>query len=453
MYDITIVGSGIIGSLSAYEIAKAYPKKKIALLDKNNEGSASYAAGAMLNVYGEIDYGLDDNGYTDRKINLGDESLKLWDEWFKNNSKFKDCKTADETIVFINKKSTELESKTFNRIASKVRENKGEVDLNYKNLKKLSFFKSLRLKNEGALDTKFFFKKLNKHIYDKNNISKILTNVKNITAKKNLYEIKIDNNKKILTKKIILSAGSYSKILAGKLGRNIQDVFFGIGTAFEVRDDKKNFDKIFPKRKVIRTPNRGSTCGLHIVPRLNGEFYIGAGSNISKTPIAFPRIETVNYLLRCFQNEISKDFSKNLFRTVIGYRPMSLDGKPLIGDLKENKNIFFISGTKRDGLTIAPLIIKAILEWIENKKDTLEEKFYDWQPERAPISYINKEYAINAYVQNKLAGIIEHKLINKSVKKIKTELENEAVKMHNKVIKKYNLKNNFGIHPEILNII
>ena len=56
-YDLTIIGNGIIGSIAAFQTSKKFPDLNIRLIGpKSRNGSASLAAGAMLNVFGEIDY-------------------------------------------------------------------------------------------------------------------------------------------------------------------------------------------------------------------------------------------------------------------------------------------------------------------------------------------------------------------------------------------------------------
>ena len=124
------------------------------------------------------------------------------------------------------------------------------------------------------------------------------------------------------------------------------------------------------KNNVLRTPNRGSTCGIHLVPRNDNEFYLGAGSNISVKPNYQPRIGTLEYLLKSLKYEISDEFDKSNIDITLGYRPMSFDGRPLIGTLNDNKNIFFVGGLKRDGLTLGPVIIEQIINWLKNTSDS-----------------------------------------------------------------------------------
>ena len=82
-FDVAIIGNGIIGTMIAYRLSKM--KNSVALIGpKNRKGSASMAAGAMLNVFGEIDYDIENNDYLKRKINLGILATKKWNKLKRN---------------------------------------------------------------------------------------------------------------------------------------------------------------------------------------------------------------------------------------------------------------------------------------------------------------------------------------------------------------------------------
>jgi len=457
VYDLVIIGNGMVGSMSCHELSKKFKNKKIAFISPSNRsGSASKAAGAMLNVLAEVDYGLVKDDYQDRKINLGLKAQKSWDNFIKDNQIFKSIKTADDTIVYLSENATKLEKKCFERIAHYVNINNRNSNKTYKTKyfkKQISFLaKTILIKNEGAIDTQEFFRIFDKKIKNKGNVKIFTETCNKIQRIKKNYQLILSSKKKIITKKIILSTGANIKKTIGGLGSKIQDIFFGVGTAFSV--DSEASEITLPKRTVVRTPNRGSTCGVHYVPRLNNNYYLGAGSFISKKPIFNPMAATLEYLLSTSKKEFLKSFGKGRVKVDIGFRPMSFDGKPLIGTLKKDKNIFIVSGTKRDGLTYSTEIVKFISKWFNDENiPNSKNEFLGWEPERKPITYVNKNFAINAYIENKLAGLIEHKEAKKNEKKIRKELLNEAIIMHKKIIKKYKLPKNFGVHPEILNVI
>ena len=447
------MGNGIIGSLTTLETSKKFPNKKIIFFSPDIEGGASRASGAMLNSIGEIDYGYQFDDYQKIKILLGEQAQKKWDILLKKYSCFAKVKTAKNTVVFCKKNSTKLENDCFREIKKYNRLLKREIkdDATIRKLKENISAKSnfTIIKNEGAIDTKYFFKKCYEILKKRKNVTIVNCQADKIVLKNNFAQVSA-KKKSFKSKKIVIACGAYSKDIIKKYAKNIQKNYFGIGTGIIIKSGK--LSNLIGKNNVLRTPNRGSTCGIHLVPRNDNEFYLGAGSNISVKPDYQPRIGTLEYLLKSLKYEISDEFDKSNIDITLGYRPMSFDGRPLIGTLNDNKNIFFVGGLKRDGLTLGPVIIEQIINWLKNTSDSNKNYFKMWHPERKPISYGTKEFAIEAYVQNKIGGLIEHKLIKKSFSRVKKELEDEASKFHKEKIKLFNLDSKFGIHPEILNV-
>ena len=121
----------------------------------------------------------------------------------------------------------------------------------------------------------------------------------------------------------------------------------------------------------------------------------------------------------------------------------------MIGPL--NKNIFVATGTKRDGLTLSPLIINYIKKWLRNSS-FVNQDFKNWLPNRDPLSYGDQSFSTDVYINNKIAGLLEHGDISKKdINRVKKELRNESVKFHKKIIKLKKLGKDFGVHPELLN--
>ena len=435
IFNNAIIGNGIIGTMIAYQLSKKN-KNSILIGPKNREGSASIASGAMLNVFGEIDYDKSSDDYLEKKLKIGLKSQYLWKKLKKKIKNKNNIFCADDTIIFKSRNSTLLERKCYNTIAKYSKQFKIYFDNHkkIKQLKKNSKFKDIDaflIKGEGAVNSKKLFDFLDKEIQNK---IKIL-NAKAISLKKskNYYNIKLHNNQVIKTKKIILCAGSFSKNILKTSGLKILDLYYGIGSAFELIDTKKILKNKIPKRTVLRSPNRGSTCGIHIVPRSKNNYYLGAGSYISHKPNYNHRSGTLNYLLNCAEKEIFGNFTKVDCKPVIGFRPISFDGKPMIGPL--NKDIFVATGTKRDGLTLSPLIVDYVLNWLKNDK-FISNDFVKWFPNRKPLSFGDQSFSTDVYINNKVAGLLEHKDIDKKdLPRVIKELHLESIKFHKKIIK------------------
>ena len=331
-FDIAIVGNGIIGTLLAFELSST--NTNVALIGpKHRKGSASVAAGAMLNVFGEVDYDKSTDNYLEQKIKIGVKSQILWKK-FKIKIKNKNnifC--ADNTIIFKSKNSTYLEKKCYAAIAkyAKLYKVYSNNHPKLKQLQKNSNFKKIKtflIKGEGAVNSKKLFNFLDNEILYK--IKIFDTTATYIKKSKNIFTIKLNNNKNIKAKKIILCAGSFSKNILKGSELNILDLYYGVGSAFELKDPNKILHNKIPTRTVLRSPNRGSTCGIHIVPRSKNNYYLGAGSYISHKPNYNHRSGTLNYLLSCAEKEIFGNFTKVDCKPLIGFRPFSFDGKPMI---------------------------------------------------------------------------------------------------------------------------
>ena len=71
MYDLTIIGNGIIGLLTAHNYIQIEPKAKIAVIGPSQKyNSATMASGAMINVIPEIDTISFGNDYFQKKFKL-----------------------------------------------------------------------------------------------------------------------------------------------------------------------------------------------------------------------------------------------------------------------------------------------------------------------------------------------------------------------------------------------
>lgn len=459
-FDLVIVGNGIIGTLAA---ALLPDDISIALVGPTDRmACASTAAGAMINVFGEIDYALDD--YTRRKLAIGVAAIPRWLELLEGTR----VVVAEKTIVYKQQDATYLESKCFNAIveASKPDFESPEIDLLKRTMRIKADF--LQLQNEPAVSSQRLFRWLDARVDARPNVKiyRRAGRVEGNTVRMHDAAITFD--------KLLCCAGSFTTKALGEFGQQLLPLYFGLGTSMELGGASITL----PDRTVVRTPNRGSTCGIHMVPRENGHVFLGAGSLVlhhpvwgHKVDVEIPghiekwilgflrhvrsltghirRMNTVHYLL----DSVEADFGGVKNATVspaMGYRPIAFDGQPMLGPLKSNPNIYVATGTKRDGLTYAPLIIDDIQQWAANRGRT--GLFDGWEPDRAPVSYGPRQHAIESYVENKLAGLLEHDRVDaNSMDRVKRELAAEAEMFYGRICKRLNLPPDFGIHPEVLN--
>jgi hypothetical protein len=183
----------------------------------------------------------------------------------------------------------------------------------------------------------------------------------------------------------------------------------GVGSALVLRDGR---GEGFGVTEVIRSPNRGGAqCGVPCVPYGDGRVYIGAGNYLSIDPQPTHRAETIRYLTDRSEKEIlgrAAIYSAQM-DLVVGYRPRSLDGFPVIGSPSAHPRLFIASGCNRIGLSWAPVIAEAVGAWL---KGEVHDAFEGWNPDRPLRSWGDGAGAAEYYARSRTANLVEHALLD-----------------------------------------
>ena len=413
---------------------------KIALVG-NNLNNASRASGAMIAVHGELEDSKLHDYHDELLLNLSENASLEWHKIIKKIDS--NIITAKKTFVYLKNNANNLEKKCF-KVISKY----GKFLKNVKNSKKNTQY--LVLNKEFAISSKNLFKKIDA-IISKNKNIKFFNDQAYINDINSSNVILKNSNKIISSNKILIAAGSNSSNIIRK--SKMIPIYHGVGTALEIKS--KELYNFISKDTVYRTANRGgSFCGVHLVPRDKlGSFYLGAGNYLTKSYNAIGRMATVKYLIDALSKEISNEkiVHKTMMKMVYGNRPISFDNKPVFGTFNKNKKIFVASGFNRVGLTLSPILTDEILKWVGNRHP---ESLYDiWSPNREFISFRDKDYAIKMYTDFYISNLVEHKLVgDRDLKEVKIKLQKDAERKHKIVQRKYKLRKDFGISPEILSI-
>jgi glycine oxidase len=128
---------------------------------------------------------------------------------------------------------------------------------------------------------------------------------------------------------------------------------------------------------VVRTPNRDFACGSHIVPRADGQLYVGATNRVSATPGSAEGVTPgeVHSLLHSVIHEVNVGLrTASLVSTRYGLRPMSSDRYPVIGRTALD-NLSVATGTYRNGILMAPLVADIITEQLTATDPVLVNPF------------------------------------------------------------------------------
>lgn len=456
--DVAFVGNGIISIVSALKLKEVKPELKVMIIGPSDRPfSASVAAGAMQAAFCEIEDTFNELPRDREIFSIALAARKGW-RTLLNRIEFRDAITADDTIMYRRKQATPFEKANFDAACSVANEHgclesvtNSELKMIFQGNLQPNEVLAKKFTGEFAIDPKYFFKQAQMIL---ENMGVIFVNEKviNIQSSVSNIEISLQNCLQIQARKVILAAGTMSSKLTTQ-DFHILPIFSGVGTALTLDRAPHGYNNL---RLVIRTPNRGGAqCGMHIVPRNNGKFYLGAGNYLSDQEPAH-RLETIRYLINICDEELygKQTIYNSKGDLLLGSRPKTLDGYPLVGSLQKCPDIFVATGCYRIGLTIAPEIANEILLWINNQEPS--SKFNKCRPDRKLHSYPSLEVAERYYSESRVSNLIEHGLLdpldNISINAKKNELISIAKNFNINIINRHGFEKDFVVDPDMYSV-
>jgi len=411
---------------------------------KDRKNGASKAAGLMLNIFSEIDAISYDMPLTKWKLKNWSKALDKWNNFFSPEGIVlnKEIYSSLGTKIYFDKNSSNnLERMSYEKLK--------EISANYKVSNKTENDDNIFLPYEHSVDSRRVLKTLDDFVSAK---SKLINDyVDKIKVFKNNIKVFTKlNSQEFNFEKVILAAGSKStEILRNsELDFNLDNIpvcLNGIGTALEffteldyVKEHKTEF--------ILRSPNRRGTCGIHMVQRTNS-IYVGASSVVSDKNLNYPRLGSVETLLKGLKNELGlSDLVRQSLNILSGYRPVSQDAVPIFGAI--DSNLFLSYGHKRDGFTWAPYLSEIINNWIMHRDNNSEDNNYlsMCNPLREKFNCFGSyEKSKDLYLLNEEFSYAQHN--EEYNERIKNNLIDRFEKLH-----KTKEFSNSVCHPELVNI-
>jgi len=456
MKKIAVIGNGAIGSKLALDLASKGDIEITLFGGQERRGSASKAAGAMINVFSELEVDQFEHAGLKTKFQMGHYSLKFWGEYIQTLEEKTGIRirTGTGCKIIKNEGTTPYELETHNYLAGLAKDFPDDLLVNDD---------GIYIKSEFCIDSRAYLEALDLLIAEEPRISFV-----NYTNSY-IFNTANDFNKSIFLSNnlgdhfgrfdnIIIAAGSFSNDIIKSdqfLFGNVQPIFYGIGSALRFYNVPVNAEGDVGSG-FTRTMNRGGACGFHVVP-CNGYSYFGATNSINFIPEFDSRVESLSILSRGLVEEFGIEYKKSPCKPIVGFRPTPLDSFPLIGKMNSCP-IYFATGTKRDGLTASIYISDFICNQIAGAEPK-DPDYYSqidialFQPERELLSYFDKKVAIEKAAKNRVAGRVMHSrelmLAKDWDDAVEKETENVA-NIYNKL--KITLPPSFGIHPELINM-
>ena len=374
MYDVVIIGAGVVGASIARELSKY--KLKTLVLDKENDvgNVTSMANSAIVHSGYDPKPGTKKAFHNVRGNSLYDDIAKNLDVEFKRIGSLT-CAINEEELEVIE------------HYLPRAKENNVEVKLlNKEETKALEPFindnviASLYAPSAGIINPFELTVALMENAMDNGVALKLNTEVIDITRTNNGYIVKT-NDEEIKAKVVVNSAGLYSDKVARMLGIDTFEVKPRKGEYFVL----DHFNKPFVSHVIFPTPTAKGK-GILVTPTTHGNYLVGPSSewvedkeDLSTDKLTLDAVRSKSSTL---VNNIPFQY---MIRQFSGLRATGSTGDFII----ENHDGFIVlGGIESPGLASAPSIALEVVDLVK-ENITLEEN-KDFNPVRRKINRLSK---------------------------------------------------------------
>lgn len=471
-----ILGNGIVALSTAYRLARWLgDQDSITVIGPPaRTGSATLAAAAMLNSFAEIESGALEHPVDLYRFELSHLATRMWPRFERElidaaGSRLpKACAScsgfcgggcADTgTYVVNNTAADDLDDENYDAILRALRdfdEPHEEVAPssipNYQPAQSHRATRALLIHGEGWFNPRLIIEKLDAILDADPRVASIPLEATSVLHRQGLISgVALADGRVVSGDRYLVATGASAARLLETSGLDLpmQRVFHGVGVSIEIKSNDS------PHTHCIRTPNRGLACGIYSVPYYLGpgpdaqHVLIGASNFMSPEPYAHGRLTSVVSLMQAAIEQINTAFYRaDLVRVNVGWRPTSQDTYPMIGPTSVS-NLWVATGTKRDGFHMAPLLSDLLADMMLGLK--VDEAFDVFRPERAPISTLSREQAIDKAVRHQMSAAYQHGFKpshNRMPEQVARMFRDDLNRLHDQVGAE-----DWGIPPEMLDM-
>nr|WP_062341155.1 FAD-binding oxidoreductase [Herbidospora sakaeratensis] len=410
--DIVIVGNGALGLFLADELVERRAGSVVVVGPGNRDAGASAAAGAMLGCFGET---TTESLRTDASRTRFELGVRAHDRWPEVTARLEEYSTTGspllvtpESHVVLNSIGATLDTVNYEAMIKALDEYGkpwAEIDPNeipgYRPRLDTRALKAVHLPNEGAVDARGVLAALENRLAQTDTVLVDQTVAKLVRNNGQIIGVELDDGHFIEAGTVVVATGARSEALVKTALDDFDTVPMFPGLGFAMLARRTGGEKF---RSVVRTPNRGFACGLHVVPGPGDLEYYGATNRLVDTVSSVTWMADVRFLAQYSMQQLDERVaSHEVVKWLAGNRPVTLDGFPLIGWLPLS-GLYLLTGTYRDGFHCAPLLAEHVANELQGKPGTIDPMF---QPTRKPIETRTIEWSIDEYVEHNLAGWFE----------------------------------------------
>ncbi len=359
--DVAIIGAGIVGVAVAYEVLRRGASVGMIAPRNSALGAASQAAGAMLSIFSEVQ--PDDSEL--RVTEDVDERIRadaLWRIWLQelNDRGSTIFRTRGTWVVGLPDEQAAL-----SRIAAAARQHRHVAETHLASnvpglVPSRAMGNALWLPSEEGVDADELLGALS---------AALLAHPRFQWCDDVTVASAVSGDQVVVTGHQGTVTASHAVIAAGVASAAVMPPETALPILLQGRGSGLTLKAKVPHETVIRTPNRVFNCGIHLVPRSNSLSYIGSTNRQEYRGGSSGRPNATVDEIAVLIDSVTSDIDERLFEAEFmgirtGYRPYTLDRRPLVGTLA-NTRVHVATGTYRSGYMLAPRIAEIVADEIE----------------------------------------------------------------------------------------
>lgn len=410
--DVVIVGNGALGLFLAEELMERRAGAVVVVGPSDRDAGASRAAGAMLGTFGEV---TADSLRTHASRTRFEIGLRAHDSWPDVLSRLEaysptglPLQTATDSHVVLNAIGAELDTINFEAMIKALDEyGRPWAHIDPKDIPGFQprtdarALRAIHLPGEGAVDARGVLGALEARLDDlgatriDQTVRRLIRDGEAVTA------VELDDGHIIEAGSVVVAVGARSEALVRTVAADLEliPMIAGLGFAMIARRTSGE-----PFRSVVRTPNRGFACGLHVVPAGPGQEYLGATNRLVDEVSSVTWVGDARYLAQYAMQQLDEQIARHeVVQWLSGNRPVTFDGFPMIGWLPLT-GLYLMTGTYRDGFHCAPLLAKHVANELQGQSGLIDSMF---NPVRRPIQIRTVEESVEDYVTHSMASWFE----------------------------------------------
>ena len=355
IYDVIIVGGGVIGCAIARELSKY--KLRTVLLEKNNDVCNETSAANSAIVHSGYDP-LPNSLKAQMNV-LGNsmypQMCKELDVPFIQNGSLTIATTDDEMNTLLSLQKRANENKVETKILSSEEVLKLEPQLN-KDIKGALFAPTCGIVNPFELTVALMENAMD------NGVELLLNHeVNNIKINENSVSVFCKNDKELKCKVLINAAGLFADDINAFVDKDSFTITPRKGQYFVL----DHFDLNFVKHTLFMVPSDKGK-GVLVTPTTSGNYLIGPSSDFVDDK---QDLSTTKDILDSVRSQASRIIENipyaNLIRQYSGLRAVSSTGDFIIEHSKVSKNLINVAGIQSPGLASCPAIALKVVELLK----------------------------------------------------------------------------------------